>query len=70
MVSRTSHAALSQRDISRFAEAVAALLADPIALAGASSMERARWQGALAACEAILGRPSSLAPDLDLESLL
>jgi hypothetical protein len=45
-------------EVERFAESVRALLADPDA--GLSSDGRLRWEGALAALEAVLREPSTL----------
>jgi hypothetical protein len=55
---------MSPEEITRLATSIRGLLDDPDN--GLSEPERRRWEGALAALEAVLGWKSSLVDNLDL----
>jgi hypothetical protein len=55
---------MTRREIAALATSIRAVLDGPDA--GLTEPMRRRWEGALAATEAILGRPSSLLADLGL----
>ena len=57
-------APMSPDEIARLATSIRGLLDDPDG--GLSEAQRRRWEGALAALEAVLGRKSSLVDNLDL----
>ena len=55
---------MTRPEIEKFADSVRAVLADPDA--GLNEFERRRWEGALAALEAVLGEPSTLVDNFQL----
>lgn len=55
---------LTRSETEKLAEALRAILADPDA--GLNDHTRRRWEGALAALEAVLGEDSTLVADLGL----
>jgi hypothetical protein len=57
---------LGHDEVKRLTESISKLLDDPAA--SLSAQERLRWEGALVACEVILGRRRSLLLSGDLDS--